>query len=398
MAWNFRQYGTTTDPVHKSHLNELTGEYGCQRRFRYQRDLDAAEVDPETANDNGAHGPKPVNASLACGTAVHETIARALNNSEVCARVLHGDGVDATRIRVTFEHELAAAADGREIDWRDESREDAITERLQMIAGLLRTLPDYAEAIIAVEPGFIFELEDIWYSGHIDLVYTPRGMPDAVGIADWKTGKSKPDVIELNHGWEGGLYSAACQRGAFIPREAVALTVAPGGWCGDAGIAAPVFRPTRWQAERDALEAALIHTAVTQRPHPMQYYVNQYPARVHHVHLRDFVPYQKAGAKEATRPEDIAHYGLQRAGRVKYIAGHERGPAWLPTELHESDVKRLAFRARTVVGSVRMGRFLDAVREHCRRCPFSRDCLTGGYAARGDELAELERNLKKAGL
>lgn len=420
MPWPFKQYGTTADPIHKSHLNELTGEYGCPRRFRYQRDAEHAAMrgEPDPTGRTATTGATRVNAALACGTAVHETIARALNNQAALADLLSPRAADHSllvggvelgeRVRRTFEHELRIAADGRDIDWGKDSPDDMVRDRIAMIVGVLRSLHRYARSVIAAEPGFICELEGQWFSGHIDLIFEPvDGAPGDVAICDWKTGASKPHPLELAHGWEAGVYSLACLDGAFLPREAV--TLAPvdqrgGGWVGsatltdDAGdVTVSELRPTRWQAERDALEEALKRIA-RGATHPLAYRIGRYPSRVYHVHLRDFVPYQKAGTKQAKRAEDLAWYRLEQPATVKYAAGDFRGPAWLPVELHEHDVRRLAYRTRNVVGTVRMGRFPDYVREHCQRCPFARDCLTDGYAARGDELAALESTLKQAGL
>lgn len=393
MGWDFKRYGTIPDPVHKSHLNELTGEYGCPRRFRYQRD---AELDPSATAEREAEATKPVNYHLACGTAVHETVARALNNVDARKRILAGQSIRPERIRDTFEHELRAAADGRDIDWRDEDPATVVGERIAMIEGLFLTLPKYVQDVVAVEPGFIVSLEGVWYSGHIDLVFVPRGMPDALGICDWKTGATKPDPIELAHGWEAGIYSAALRHGVFLNRERVALTSVRDGWRAQCG-AVDLTRRTRWQAERDGLEEALKLIAAGNAL-SSQFSFEQYPSRVYHVHLQDFVPYVKKGYRTAKRPEDLEWLGLERETKITYQKGDWRGPGWLPVALHENDIARLAYRSRAVIGTVRMGRFVDYVREHCRRCPFARECLTGGYSARGDELAALESNLKKAGL
>jgi hypothetical protein len=414
MPWAFKLFGTLADPVHKSALNELTGEYGCQRRYRYQRD---AEADGTERESRGT-----VNPHLACGTAMHETIARALNNPRVRDHLLRVDGAELaelstkqqleSRVRATFSHELRVAADGRDIDWGREDAESMISERVDMCVGVLGSLCKYVRRVVAVEPGFIFELEGIWYSGHIDLVFEPADAPGTLGVADWKSSKQKPHPLELAHGWEQGLYAAALTRGVMLPRESVALDKRDDGtWSGVVTFIDPadvdvdfggeyseVIRPTRWQAERDGLETALKRLASGDVQHADAFTPGAYPTRVYHVHARDFVPYEKSGGKEAKRVEDLAHYGLTAPARVKYVAGEMRGPGWLPAEVHEHDVSRLALRARGVVGTVRMGRFFDAVREHCERCPFKRECLTSGYSPRGDELAALQSELKKAGI
>jgi hypothetical protein len=110
--------------------------------------------------------------------------------------------------------------------------------------------------------------------------------------------------------------------------------------------------------------------------------------------LADFVPYKKAGAKEVKRPEDLKHFGYVQPTKHKYTAGELRGPAWLPVKLSEYDMPRLESRLRNVVGSIRMGRFIDQVGERCKRCSFKGDCLTGGYAPTGDARKSLERTLR----
>lgn len=418
MRWPNKSYGDVPDPVHKSHLNELTGEYGCPRRFKYQRDA-------EHAGD--ATEPRAtVNAHLVCGTAAHETIARALNAPRSRDHLLRVPGAHmpeldsagklAARVRKTFEHELGVAADGRAIDWPgDEKADDMVTDRVAMCTGVLDSLHRYARRVVAVEPGFIVELEGVWYSGHVDLIFEPADVPPdpatgvtAVGICDWKSGKAKPDPLELAHGWEAGIYALACERGVFLPREVVQCERdADGAWrgwvafpcAGAADVVVEVTRPTRWQAERDALERALQSIASGAVAwHPLAFTLGAYPSRVYHVHMRDYVPYEKSGHKAAKRPEDVAFYGLASEGRVKYAAGDLRGPAWIPVDLQPTAVSRLAYRARTVIGTVRMGRFFDLVGEKCRRCPYAKDCLTTGYAPRGDELATLKATLKEAGL
>jgi hypothetical protein len=98
------------------------------------------------------------------------------------------------------------------------------------------------------------------------------------------------------------------------------------------------------------------------------------------------------------RSEDIAHYKLTTPGEVKFVSGEYRGPAWLPVNREETEVPRLKHRLRTVVGTVRMGRFLDLVGERCNRCPFKLQCLNDGYAPQGEELQKLTQAFQEAGL
>lgn len=394
MPWNYRRFGTLAQPIHKSDLNEITGpDYGCPRRFRYAMD--------EMADSGGQREQiaTSVHCKTAAGTAVHETLARALSNADVLERLLHGDRNPPSleRIRATFEHEFRAACDGRAIDWGRENPQELIGERVVMIDGALRDVAERVDSIELIEAGFIVDLDGVWQAGHVDLVYRPRAAPDELGLLDWKTGSQKPDPIELEHGWEAGIYSLALARGTFIPRSFVGLEpVAQGGWRARCHTH-ELVRPSRWQAERDALEAALNSVAAGELIIGARR-LEQFPTHIHLVHMQDYVPYKKAGKRELKRAEDVDYYGMPAGSTLRFEAGDRRGPAWLPIARRENDIPRLAYRLRQVVGTVRMGRFLDLVGERCRRCPYSRDCLTGGYAPRGDELAELERTLKEAGL
>ena len=94
------------------------------------------------------------------------------------------------------------------------------------------------------------------------------------------------------------------------------------------------------------------------------------PAEISIVHLRDFVPYVKKTSR--AKPGDL------------------RGPGWYASRRTSSDVARLRVSLKTVVGTVRMGRFLEQLGEQCSRCPFRTDCLTAGHeldAAEGRALA-----------
>jgi hypothetical protein len=341
------------------------------------------------------------------GSAVHETFARALlNKGFVHALLREHEPADPERVRATLEQELRLASDGRQIDWGREDAAELIDERVAMVVGGLNSMRGRVRRIRMVEAGFTVELEGFYQAGHVDLVYEPVDARDCMdlGLLDWKTGASKPDPIELDHGWEAGIYSLALNRGSFLPRELVRITPAEGGgWIGqyidgEGNECAPaVKRSTRWQAERDGLEAALAEVAAGHTFSSMHRF-ERFPSRIHLVHLADFVPYVKAAGKEVKRDEDVEHYGVRAGTKIKTKAGDMRGPGWLPIRRKENDIPRLAYRLRTVVGTVRMGRFLDLVGEKCRRCSYKTECLNGGYAPRGEELAELERTLREAGV
>jgi hypothetical protein len=393
MRWDYRKYGTANDPIHKSHLTSITGDYGCPKQFRYEMDARASGLERD---DPG----RAVSGKAACGTAAHETIARALQNPTMRERLLAPSAAHCTTadVRKVFLLELEREIGGRDVAWYDDNRDDLVTDRVAMITGLLNDLHKHVAAVELVEPGFIVRLGPYWLSGHVDLLYRPRENPSQLGLADWKTGATKPLPIELDHGWEAGVYSTAVHAGIFLPRESIEA----GQRAGEPWIATArgqtARHASRYIAERNAAELALseiardIEAGRTLLDGGTRTF-RTFPDQIHHVHLADYVPYKKAGKKEAKRPEDLKFYGVDSPTKVEYVAGQRRGPAWLPVRRTAYDVPRLAARLRDVVGMIRMGRFIDQVGEKCNRCAFATPCLNSGYAVQGDEARELEDSL-----
>lgn len=403
--WNPRRFGTVDFPVHKSHLNTITGEYGCPKRFDYDMKVAHGAHDRtiiKLRDDRAATARGIISASLACGSAVHETLARALTNPEIRdvalavgpnADLHRSEKISRARVRATFWEELDRESGTRTIEWGDTTDD----EYVDMVHGALINLHRYAAEVVLIEAGFTLELDGIYCAGHTDLIYRPRRAPHTLALGDWKTGKTKPDPIELNHGWESGIYSAAMRFGTFLGREHVSFETAPdGGWVASC-MGQSVVRSTHWQAERDALEAALDQLA-RGGTHPATVRFEQFPSEIHHVHLRDYIPYAKAGSKTIKRDEDLAHYGVDASTKVHFMRGDIRGPAWLPVSREEREVPRLKHRLKTVVGTVRMNRFLDLVGERCNRCPYKQLCLNDGYAPTGAELEQLTQALREAGI
>lgn len=396
MAWDYRRYGSATDPIHKSHLNDVTGDWGCPTRFRYQRDEAAAGIKPQYDL------ARPVRGDAACGTAAHETIARALINPPVRDRILAGPrALTEAEIRRVFVFELEREIGPRDVDWGKLKRDDAVSDRVAMIAGLFDSLYKYVAHVVLVEPAFVARVGAHWIQGHLDLVYRPRGRADALAIADWKTGAQRPDPIELDHGWEAGIYSLALHSGRFLPREALDVVHDDESnlWTVSHGMFA-VSHPSRYIAERTCAERVLTGVAAAMQVHNGQSIAPElrtfaaFPSEIYHVHLADFVPYKRAGKKRIERPEDLRHFNRTHPSDVSYVAGDLRGPGWLPVKLTEHDIPRVEHRLRNIVGMIRMGRFIDQIGDRCKRCPFARDCLNTGYGLRGDEAKAAERALK----
>jgi hypothetical protein len=398
MPWAHRQYGSLSDPIHKSHLNALVSDYGCPRAFKYTRDAAADGLADSEASS--------VNGYTAAGTATHETLARALTSPAVVDRVLAGQGISLDAVKRVYWDEWEREIDGRQVRWRDKDRPEGLhDDRVAMAHGVLQNLHRHVASIELIEPGFIVQVGDYWLSGHIDMVFRPRANPRVLAICDWKTGATKPLEIELDHGWEAGVYSAAVHAGLFIPREAVKCSKDERGHTLAACGGSVAHHASKYVAQRTAVEAALIDVGATQVAEMAEAAARrtaaldlrafrEFPAEIWHVHLADFVPYQKAGRKQIHRPEDLRFYEREAPGSVGFVSGQQRGPGWLPVQVTEQDVPRLESRLRNVVGMVRMGRFVDIVGEKCRRCPWQAPCLNTGYAPRGDERTQLELQLR----
>lgn len=366
MTWNFKSYGTASDPIHKSDLAGITGDYGCDRAFKYKKD---ALAEAAESSADGSDVEPYVTGKAAAGNAAHETIARALKNPEARKHLLAGGKTSPESVAKVFAEEMRREVGSRELRWYRDDDAKIYAERVAMIVGLLNDLHNHVAEIVLVEAGFIVRCEGYWLSGHIDLLYRPKSNPSALAIADWKTGSQKPSAIELDHGWEAGIYSQAVHSGHF-----------------DGGLQLDVGPDATSRDRREALDRRLIAVTLEHGdgtgPTPS---FGQFPAQIFHVHLHDYVPYSKAGTKEVKRPEDAAFYAKPVGEKVKYAAGELRGPAWLPVRRSEQDIPRLAYQLRQVVGTVRMGRFPERVGEKCSRCAFQGPCLSTGYDLRGDD-------------
>jgi hypothetical protein len=410
-VWNFRKFGTAADPIHKSDLRAITGDYGCDKQFRYKKDALAAGDEFEPV----------VGGKAAAGNAGHETIARALLKRELVEALLSGKHqIDRRLVDEAFREEFDKEAAGREVNWgKDSNKSEKIKyDRVSMVLATLNRLHLYVADVIAVEAAFIVpvDLGDgtvYWLSGHTDLLYKPLNLPFGIGVADWKTGKTKPCQIELDHGWESGIYSLAVKDGLFIGRDELTterlpaakdepsmLRVSCRGFSAD--------HVAFSQGSKRALEGALIAIAVQHdewlasggaKGAKLEPTYGAFPDEIRYVQLQDFVPYEKAGDKEVKRPEDVIHYTqtlgrpVMRGDKVKYVKGDLRGPGWLPIGRSEHDVPRLQSQLRSVVGTMRMGRFMERIGEKCVRCPVKELCLTTGYEVRGIERAQVRKLL-----
>lgn len=335
MPWNHRLYGTASDPVRQSDLGRLASAHSCPKRFAYEKHEQADGVRERTS--------APWKACI--GTATHETLRRVFTNATTS--VLAGKVPANDQVLAVLNTELERAADGLPIDWRGESPANELLEASAMVRGAVREVGQRAARIVLVEAPFKLELErdgKVYHvTGTLDLAYETHD--GKLVLIDWKTGEQVMPQVILDHGYQFGIYAEALARATFFPGE---------------------DRETR---------------------------IERYPDEIFVGHLRDFVPYKKAGTKKPTRPEQLAKYGINPGSSVKYVAGDERGPGWYQARRTEADRARLIHSVHTIVGTVRLGRFVEHIDEGCGFCPHRARCLTDGHAPVGSEAKALEQAL-----
>lgn len=375
MAWDYRKFGTATDPIRQSALGAFASQDGCGRRYRYERDAEAAGIERERPT---AHWRPTV------GTAVHATIERALSREPMVSAVLEGRLPSPQRVDAVLEEELLKAAEGRPIDWGDASRSLEVVTARWMALGALRTVAERAQRIVAVEAPFTVTLEGYTLGGTIDLAYEPRGAEPgtAIALADWKTGERKPHQVVLDHGYQTGIYSQALTSGVLWPGEERELRVG----LHPSQVHVVHLRAFANHERVRAVLAAVRESADTSKELAIRVARRGWPVSTHAI----------AGALRV-----LAEDGLvtkRRAGKdtIWSATDTEREPPsdaiWLESRRRPDDVARLRVSLKTIVGTVRMGRFVEQLGEQCGRCPFRAACLGDGHVST-DTTAQIERAL-----
>jgi hypothetical protein len=424
--WNYQQYGKLSDPVHKSHMNWLMGEFSCLKSFRMS-------CDAEARGDFSMH----VNGKSASGTAGHETIRRALMNPDLRAKILAGGYKFAHgSVRKVVEDEYRKATTGQEVRWYGTDDENDTLDVVEaQVIGLLEDFSNHVASLELVEAGFIAKLGEIYIEGHIDLAFRPVINPALWAITDWKTGKRLPDPIVLDHGFETGFYSAALHQGICVEPHVVAEWKALA--CDDRPIPLDAFEVpalVHSRNDREAMHVALralmrMHEAGRELPEGVRQ-PKVFPEVIRLTMLQDYLPYVKSGDKVVKRAEDVEHWmrlsnggelvvvpdektptGKDKkpvrvfdpeTGKARYFAGMQRGPAWYRANRREDDIPRLESLLREFVKWVRMGCFPpNGLGNKCGRCRWKEPCLADGYQARGDEakaLASLFKGIDVTGL
>lgn len=380
-TWDYRKFGSAADPIRQSALGAFASQDGCGRRYRYERDAEAAGIERERPT---AHWRSTI------GTAVHATIERALSREPMVSLVLEGRLPSPQKVDDVLEEELVRAAgldatgQPRPIDWGDASRSLEMTTARWMVLGALRTVAERAQRIVAIEAPFLAELDDYTLSGTIDLVYEPRGAEpgSAIAFADWKTGARSPHQVVLDHGYQPSIYAHALAHGRLWPgtdREVV-LGKHP------VAIHIVALRAYANHERVRAVLAAVRESADTSKEMAVRVARRGWPVSTHAI----------AGALRALADDGLVQ--KKRVGRDTIWSATDTdrepdaGAIWLESHRRPEDVARLRVSLKTIVGTVRMGRFVEQLGEQCGRCPFRGPCLGDGHVTSSTTTA-IERAL-----
>lgn len=360
MAWDHRSYGSKSDPIRQSDLGAIAAAYSCPKQFAYRKG------DTGRGPSSRAYGAQVI------GTAVHEVIHRVLGQYQP------DDGLPEVpadeHLERAIRQEILREAAGRDIVWSARATLDSeVANALVMTRGALEHLRDHAARILVHEASFAVRIETkggrdpYWLTGTIDMVYVDR--EGRLILADWKTGARVPSPIVMDHGYQLAIYAHALAEGVFFDakdREQVDTQLGGDNW-------------DTWAEEHG------------QR-------IGEYPDALYLVYLRDYLTYEKNGPKTGRavkRVEEAEYYGVQVGDKIVSQKGDRKGPAWYRSKRTPEDVARLKVSLTTIVGTIRLGRFVEHLGEPCEKCPYTSQCLTQGYAAvEGDAAREMERALK----
>jgi hypothetical protein len=318
-------------------------------------------------------------------------------------------GVTVQQVRRVVELEFARTTAGREVRWYGKAeRDETLDDMAAMVHGLFCDLHRHVAEVLLVEAGFVAPLGPYWIEGHTDLVYRPRDNPSALAYTDWKTGAQKPHALLLDHGFESGFYSAALERGLFLPTGTVDQWRELAKLDRHADVPLDPWDVTALRLAHDDRSAMHIALRAVARKYLQPglelpagaVRFGQFPDIVRLTHLADYVPYEKKGEKKVQREEDVEHWSrvlgrpVAPGEKVAYEKGQTRGGAWLRVRRRPDDVQRLERMLRTVVGWVRMGKFVESVGEKCTRCSYRGPCLTSGYELEGEDAKKAQQALR----
>jgi hypothetical protein len=323
VTWDHRKFGTASDPLRQSALNAIASEMGCARRYQFDRIAEATGTKP----------PESANWRRCLGTAIHAVIDRAL--TKTWPQMVAFLGPDGNR------------PDGAPEGWAPKSLRDRVDEvlreELAKAAGEGRRVEWYEE-----------DPEGEIAAGVAMVLFAIR---TTVERAEEIVGSEVPFAVEVD-----GMHIVGTLDLVYRRRGDRALGLAD--WkSGERKLPQVVldfgYQPSTYAL---ALERGALWPGTERETR-----LNEWPSEIHIVHLRDGVPYVR---KPKTPGKSV---------------GDLRGPGWYPSQRTAHDVARLRVSLRTVVGTVRMGRFVEAIGQQCERCQHKKACLSDGYGPSKDE-------------
>lgn len=318
-AWDHRAFGTHADPIRQSALNAIASQNGCGARYRFERQAEAA----------GSPAPTRAHWRPVLGTAVHAVIERGITRTWAQLESIFGPGAERP----------ADALPGWAPRALRDRADEVLREELRKATGV-----DASNAPLPLE----------WYDAD-PSVEIAAGVAMIVGAFRTIVERAS-EVIACEAPFHAELDGYALEGTIDIlyrSREDGSLCLAD--WKTGERKLPQVLLDHGYQPAiyAHALEHGVLFPGVEGR----ELRLATPPASIHVVHLRDFVPYVK---KPRTAGKNV---------------GDMRGPGWYASHRTPTDVERLRVSIRTVVGTVRMGRFLEHLGEQCSRCPFRGPCL-----------------------
>lgn len=384
-VWDWQKWGTAGDLIHQSDLNGVVGKFGCLEQFKRKKEERATEGKRTYENASG---------KLCAGNAVHAVLHRILRSAAaVDAMLTAPESFTERQLAMTFDDEFERERAGRPVDWYKTNAAKWRDECVAMLFGAVRTMRKHVGEVVLAEAAFVYSIDGLWLTGSVDLIYRAPGSK-RLSFCDWKTGAQKPNQIDLDHGWQSGIYAGALNDAIFVPYDNVpkiegrAHRDVVEDVCTSIAKAWQAANENGEQVDLDGKTARQELDALVEQHGARRF--DEFPERIRYVHLRDFIPYAKAGARVVDRPEELTHYGLEATARIKYTAGDTRGPGWYHVVRSEGDAPRLRHLLRAVVSWIRFGRFPAAPGEMCTRCKFREPCLLDGYKPIGEDKRRLE--------
>lgn len=391
--WDYSQWGSARDPIHKSDLGNIEGKFGCLQSFARRKD-EFARLGYITSGE--------CNGKTACGTAVHEVLFRLCKSPIAVETMQHPTKtIGEHGLTVAFDEEFERERNGRPVAWFKTNADKHREECLSMLFGLVNDFRNHVAEVVLAEAGFVYKIAGVWLTGSIDLIYKAVGS-EGVSMVDWKTGAQKPHQIELDHGWEAAIYGNALRDAWFIPYDSVEETpgvphrIAMEEACIEIAEAWEVVM--RFETEDGSHNVGALAEAENEACARLETIlasynavkIGEYPETIRLAHLKDYVPYKRKSAPMLSRPEELAWAGLSEPGKFPREKGDARGPAWYHVNRTESHTPRMEHLLRSVVSWVRHGMFPPATGELCSRCKYQTPCLLEGYKPAGEERRRLD--------